>query len=279
MTLHRSWQRSEPSSPEGDYTARAAGSSASGAYQFIASTWANYGGYSQAWQAPPAVQDAKAAENVRQALDAHDGDVRAVPVVWYIGHLPAPSSPSWDQVPAPSAGNVLNPRQYQQRWLAEYDRQLTGGDSEVAGTSCAPGEAIVPFADGYAIPGPADLFATAPAGEPHHDYPAWDWMLPVGTPLYAIRGGRVVTVQYWPYNWWDENDQDKPLGRPKPRTRLGGPGVVAITVPVPGFGADQLAVVEFPGKLSETEWTYFMAVLTAMKAGVVRTEPEQAADD
>ncbi|HAP77598.1 MAG TPA: hypothetical protein DCR14_16155 [Acidimicrobiaceae bacterium] len=28
-------------------------------------------------------------------------------------------------------------------------------------------------------------------------------MLPTGTPIYAIRGGRVVTVQYWPYNWWD----------------------------------------------------------------------------
>jgi murein DD-endopeptidase MepM/ murein hydrolase activator NlpD len=186
-----------------DYTARAAGSSASGAYQFIDSTWANYGGYAQAWQAPPAVQDAKAAENVRRVLVDYDGDVSAVPVVWYIGHLPGPTSPTWDQVPVPSAGNILTPRQYQQRWLAEYDRQLTGGDGSTSGGSCAPGEAIIPFADGYAIPGPADLFATAPVDEPHHTYPAWDWMLPTGTPIYAIRGGQVVTVQYWPYNWWD----------------------------------------------------------------------------
>ncbi len=196
----------------GDYTARAAGSSASGAYQFIDSTWANYGGYAQAWQAPPAVQDAKAAENVRRILDANDGDVSAVPVVWYLGHLPSPTSPTWDQVPVPSAGNVLTPRQYQQRWLAEYDRQLTGGDGTTAGGSCAPGEAIIPFADGYAIPGPADLFSTAPVDEPHHTYPAWDWMLPTGTPIYAIRRGRVVTVQYWPYNWWDHGCGQNPAG-------------------------------------------------------------------
>ena len=54
----------------------------------------------------------------------------------------------------------------------------------------------------------------------------------------------------------------------------GRPGVVAISVPVPGFGADQPAVIEFPGKLSESEWTYFMAVLGAMKAGVIKSDDE-----
>jgi len=37
-------------------------SSASGKWQFIASTWAGFGGYSEAYLAPESVQDAKAAQ-------------------------------------------------------------------------------------------------------------------------------------------------------------------------------------------------------------------------
>jgi hypothetical protein len=191
----------------GDYTARARGSTASGAYQFTDATWAGYGGYAHAWQAPPSVQDQRAAEHVQRILDAHDGDIGVVPVIWYLGHLPLAGSSEWDAVPAPGAGNVLTPREYQQHWLDEYNHQPNGAGAsdQDAGDAaeCVSGAAIGTVADGYAYPGPVDLFASAPVDASHHDYPAWDWGLPVGTPIYAAHGGRVVSVQHWPHNWWE----------------------------------------------------------------------------
>jgi hypothetical protein len=185
----------------GDYTVRSAGSTASGAYQFLDSTWAGFGGYPRAWEAPPDVQDARAAADVSGILEANHGDVNAVPMSWYIGHVPPVDSAEWDTVPYPDAGNVLTPRQYVERWLAEYAKHATPDGAAMS--VCTPGGAIAPNADGYAIPGPPELFGVAAVNEPHHDYPAWDWLLPEGTPIYAIRGGRVTTVQYWPFNWWD----------------------------------------------------------------------------
>lgn len=111
----------------GNYTAYNAGGGASGAYQYIQSTWtteANQAGYGQyagapASAAPPNVQDAVAAFNVRQILKQYHS-VGAVPLVWY--YPAAIGNPSlMDSVPFASAGNTLTPAEYQTNWLSYYN--------------------------------------------------------------------------------------------------------------------------------------------------------------
>ena len=94
----------------GNYSAEAAGSTASGAYQFVDGTWNGFGGYARAVDAPPALQDQKASELIRDVLDAHDNQVRAVPVVWYIGHVPGDGSAEWNTVPQVSSGGICASR-------------------------------------------------------------------------------------------------------------------------------------------------------------------------
>ena len=72
----------------GDYTVSVTTSTASGAYGFLDSSWGGYGGYARAKDAPPAVQDAKAAELATYILNRNGGDVSTIPVSWYIGHVP-----------------------------------------------------------------------------------------------------------------------------------------------------------------------------------------------
>ena len=195
-----------------DYTAQAAGSTASGAYQFIDSTWGNFQGYARAADAPPEVQDAKAAEMVQHTLDTNEGNVATVPVIWYIGHVPPASSPRWDQVPVPQAGNTLTPREYQARWIDTYQQLLAGPSTSDGGepASIEPGGcvggAVEAIAGGWSLPGPRALIAADPGAlnAPHHDYPAWDWIIDENTPIYAVRGGTVVSTKYWPFNWWSE---------------------------------------------------------------------------
>lgn len=70
----------------GDYTIRNQSglSNASGAYQFIGTTWGGYGGYSSAAEAPPAVQDAKAREMATELFNQFHS-WRLVAIAWYGG--------------------------------------------------------------------------------------------------------------------------------------------------------------------------------------------------
>jgi hypothetical protein len=103
----------------GDYDAPPNRGNASGAYQFIASTWDGYGGYAHASLAPPQVQDERAAADVSRFLAQWNNDVSMIPVMWY--YPQAARDPAlMDIVPVPSAGNVLTIREYQQRWLGVW---------------------------------------------------------------------------------------------------------------------------------------------------------------
>ena len=48
--------------------------------------------------------------------------------------------------------------------------------------------------------------------------------------------------------------------------------MVSISLPLPASGPDEPVVIEFPGKLREKDWTYFLALITAMKDGVVQED-------
>ncbi len=117
----------------GNYTVTITTSTASGAYGFLDSSWGGYGGYARAKDAPPEVQDAKAAEHAAYILARNGGDVSTIPVSWYIGHVPVGAE--WDTVPRPDAGNRLTPREYQDRWMARYAMLVGSPEAWTLGAS------------------------------------------------------------------------------------------------------------------------------------------------
>jgi hypothetical protein len=176
----------------GDYQAEARGSTASGAYQVIDSTWNNYGGYRRATDAPPAVQDQFAYESMVVILKRYGNDVSSIPLAWY---YPAALGNEllMDVVPVPQAGNVLTPRQYQARWMAAFHRHLEAGSPVYLPADSNP---LIP-AIAFPVLGPTtfwdDWHAPRDGGARRHE--GLDFMGVDGQPLRAAFDGVVTRLR------------------------------------------------------------------------------------
>lgn len=171
------------------YDARASGSTASGAYQILDSTWNGYGGYPRAVLAPPEVQDQFAYEAFTALLKRHGNDVSTIPVSWYIGHVP--QGAEWDTVPHPEAGNRLTPRQYQAKWMKKFFSLLSEGAPVYLPSDT---EALIP-AIAFPVLGPVefvdDWHFERDGGARRHE--GLDLLGYEGQPIRAVFDG-VITV-------------------------------------------------------------------------------------
>lgn len=121
----------ETGKKEGVYNQPKNKGGASGAYQYIDSTWksqlaaAGLGNlaskYPSAYLAPKSVQDAVATHNVQSILKSYGNDVSKVPVAWYYPKALTQKS-LLDTIPAPQAGNNLTIREYANRWVKDYNK-------------------------------------------------------------------------------------------------------------------------------------------------------------
>jgi hypothetical protein len=96
---------------------------ATGAYAFIYTAWAGYGGYAEAFMAPPEVQDQRAVEGVAAILDEFGGDPAWVPIAWYVGTGGAHKvqDGTWSTATIPNQPyNKISIGDYQSRWLDYY---------------------------------------------------------------------------------------------------------------------------------------------------------------
>jgi len=94
----------------------------SGAYQYLYTSWNRYHGYDEAYQAPPAVQDARAAQDVSAVL-ARFGSVDWVPVAWYVGLGGAAKvrDGEWPLTYIPNpVYNHISIGDYQTKWMRNY---------------------------------------------------------------------------------------------------------------------------------------------------------------
>ena len=190
----------------GDYTAANPSSTASGAYQFIDSTWrsesapAGAAPYARAMDAPPAVQDAVATFMATNLYNSPAGNHAWANVAggWYLGHVPLPSE--MDVAP-PGNGN-LTPRMYEDAIAALMAGQPAGATTTTAVPTACLTSAVVtlsaPGVAGYIDPITPSNWTAARTDQ------GVDWVPTVdGVPILAIGDGVITfssTATGWPFD-------------------------------------------------------------------------------
>jgi hypothetical protein len=132
-----------------NYTIKNKHASASGAYQYVNSTWRGWANRiaeaapfanGSAADAPAKIQDLVAEVNVRSILATHNNQLAAIPVVWYY-----PSAWGNDQalnsIP-PFPGNTQSVRTYAEGWIRNFDK-IDPAKVPAGGVLTNPGNFVV----------------------------------------------------------------------------------------------------------------------------------------
>lgn len=134
MEAHSDYKAINKGDGQGDW--------ATGAYQFMDTTWGNYGGFARAYLAPPSVQDEKALGMVRYIVNHFGAKLLNIPYGWYYPKVF--TDPTWlDKIPAAKEGNQLTLRQYGYKWaqtyISLYGKARSGATPIGTGASVATG--------------------------------------------------------------------------------------------------------------------------------------------